>query len=102
MLETNGVEALEHHTEERQQIADPMTWKIHQNFVVQPLLKMGLDEGLIQRVLGTLLVNTISIEKTDVNIMGLFLDYSLLNHNCIHNTKTKIELGTSPLKGITY
>ena len=82
----NKINALEHHTKDREK-NDPSSWKIHQAFVVKPLLKMGFDETDIQEALGKLLVNTLTIgemRKICLNKIGpvhakywLFLGYLL-------------------------
>ena len=69
-----------------------MTWKIHQQFVLRPLLKMGFQEDQIQHALGRLLVNTLTIDRPQkASIMGLFPHYAMLNHSCVHNTKSIID-----------
>ena len=56
----NKIKSLEHHTKDREK-NDPSSWKIHQAFVVKPLVKMGFDDTDIQEALGKLLVNTLTI-----------------------------------------
>ena len=63
-----------------------MTWKIHQQFVLRPLLKIGFQEDQIQHALGRLLVNTLTIDRPHkASVMGLFPHYAMLNHSCVHN-----------------
>ena len=60
----NKIKSLEHHTKDREK-NDPSSWKIHQAFVVKPLVKMGFDDTDIQEALGKLLVNTLTIGERE-------------------------------------
>ena len=83
------LENLQHNTELRQK-CDPLSWKLHEKYVIEPLHEMTrLEREEIRQALGILLTNTLSISiEEGQEIMGLFPKYAMLNHSCQHNTVT--------------
>jgi hypothetical protein len=82
-----AINLLEHHCDKRQR-EDSQTWKLHEHFVVKPILQVmdEFEERYIRETIGRLLVNTLTIGD-DNDIMGLYPKYALLNHSCRHNTR---------------
>ena len=78
------------------QKCDPLSWKLHEKYVIEPLYEMTrLEREEIRHALGILLTNTLSISiEEGQEIMGLFPKYAMLNHSCQHNTVTLTNIAS--------
>ena len=77
---------LESHVEE---VKESVMWPEYQKGIVEPLTKMDFDEDLVCQIIGIICTNSFELLQPTKGAPqhGLFETASLMNHDCIGNTR---------------
>ena len=77
---------LESHVEE---VKESVMWPEYQKGIVEPLTKMDFDEDLVCQIIGIICTNSFELLQPTKGAPqhGLFEIASLMNHDCIGNTR---------------
>ena len=80
---------LESHVE---QVKKSERWKDFQQNIISPLKKLGYAEDLISQIVGIICTNSFELlQKDSIPQHGLFELASLMNHDCVGNTRLVID-----------
>jgi len=81
---------LESHVEE---VKESVMWPEYQKGIVEPLTKMDFDEDLVCQIIGIICTNSFELLQPTKGAPqhGLFETASLMNHDCIGNTRLVID-----------
>jgi len=79
-----------------QEIRKTSKWSYYVEHVIEPLMGLNLEEvtrDLVESILGIILSNTFEVVSQQCILVGIYLDPSSMNHDCIGNTRVSMDGG---------